>query len=115
MEEPSAVSSQIEACSGVLDIKQEKLAFNEGNSRVEKSNDVSLNDSSLKENEDDVNINMNSRQFKKLQIKRIKHLFLIFLRKFDIDEYHMLLKFLKYIVKKYSNNSDELIGRLLLF
>ncbi len=44
--------------------------------------------------------------------KRMKHLFLIFLKQFQVDEYKQLIKFLQITIDKYNLNPSKLFGFL---
>lgn len=47
----------------------------------------------------------------KLALKRIKHLFLIFLRQFDSEEFILLCKYLGYIFNKYKQNPGQIFSK----
>jgi len=53
-----------------------------------------------------------SNQSPKLNINRIKLLFLKFLKQFNIQELNFVIKFLKYLLNKYDSDIIELLGRL---
>jgi hypothetical protein len=42
--------------------------------------------------------------------KRMKHLFLIFLKQFQVNEYKLLMQFLQLIIDKYNLNPSKLFG-----
>lgn len=49
---------------------------------------------------------------KNTKFKRMKHLFLIFLKQFEVDEYKLLIQFLQLIIDKYNVNPSKLFGFL---
>lgn len=51
---------------------------------------------------------------KKTTIARIKHLFLIFLKQFDVDEYKILVKYLRHLLGKYRHESPIKLVEYLL-
>ena len=42
--------------------------------------------------------------------KRMKNLFLIFLKQFQVNEYKLLMQFLQLIIEKYNSNPSKLFG-----
>lgn len=53
-----------------------------------------------------------SQQTKPANFKRMKQLFLIFLKQFEMDEYKLLIQFLQLIINKYNLNPSKLFGFL---
>lgn len=51
-------------------------------------------------------------QDKVVNLKRMKHLFLLFLKQFEVDEYKLLMQFLQLIINKYNSNPSTLFGFL---
>lgn len=51
-------------------------------------------------------------QDKVVNLKRMKHLFLLFLKQFEVDEYKLLMQFLQLIINKYKLNPSTLFGFL---
>ena len=49
--------------------------------------------------------------FKKSTVKRIKHLFLIFLRQFDVSEFEIMVKFLRVLLSKYKKDPLKIFGK----
>ena len=49
-------------------------------------------------------------QEKMASLKRIKHLFHVFLKQFQVDEYKLLLQFLQLLIDKYNSNPAALFG-----
>ncbi len=43
--------------------------------------------------------------------KKMKHLFLLFLKQFEVDEYKFLMSFLQLVIDKYNMNPSTLFGK----
>lgn len=63
-----------------------------------------------------VNSNQSNKmnQLEAFNFKRMKHLFLIFLKQFEVNEYKILIKFLQLIVDKYNLNPSKLFSTYFL-
>lgn len=57
-------------------------------------------------------LTMSQQQTKPANFKRMKQLFLIFLKQFEMDEYKLLIQFLQLIINKYNLNPSKLFGFL---
>lgn len=49
-----------------------------------------------------------------VDLKRMKHLFLLFLKQFEVNEYKLLMRFLQLIINKYNSSPSTLYGKFYL-
>ena len=53
---------------------------------------------------------MTQSEKKVVDLKRMKNLFLVFLKQFEVDEYKLLMQFLQLIISKYNSKPSNLFG-----
>lgn len=54
-------------------------------------------------------------QFKKDTVRRIKHLFLLFVRQFDVHEFEIMVRFLRVLLEKHKHEPLKMFGKLINF
>lgn len=52
-------------------------------------------------------------QFKKDTVRRIKHLFLLFVRQFDVHEFEIMVRFLRVLLEKHKHEPLKMFGKLI--
>lgn len=51
-------------------------------------------------------------KFKKDTVRRIKHLFLLFVRQFDVHEFEIMVRFLRVLLEKHKHEPLKMFGKL---